>query len=319
MKLTAEREKLLAHLQAVIGVVERRQTMPVLANVLLSVRNGQLSITATDLEVELVAATEVTVQTPGDITVPGRKFLDILRAKGLPERRIMVHATRNALLPLVTDVAVMMGFLFQGQVLLEIIFAWPGVGRELVNLIFAPGSGLRDEASDWIVAADAQPFHGLTMYARSRLDADSLQIRQIEAGANASTKWASGFVRYLKNDAEVTGAANGSLAGGKQENLDIGGDLNIRKNWGVSLYGSRDMVADAWAIRDLGVWHRPRWEEAWFPDAFAGTMGSLLHAVETGEQPDIPGSDNLKTIALCEAVLAGAREHRVTRLDEFTG
>ena len=51
MKLTAEREKLLAPLQAVIGVVERRQTMPVLTNVLLGVRQGQLSITATDLEV----------------------------------------------------------------------------------------------------------------------------------------------------------------------------------------------------------------------------------------------------------------------------
>src|SRR5271167_2778353 len=84
MKLTAEREKLLVPLQAVIGVVERRQTMPVLANVLLSVRKGQLSITATDLEVELVAATEVSVQDSGDITVPGRKFLDILRA--LPEK-----------------------------------------------------------------------------------------------------------------------------------------------------------------------------------------------------------------------------------------
>jgi DNA polymerase-3 subunit beta len=84
MKLTAEREKLLAPLQAVIGVVERRQTMPVLANVLLAVTQGRLSVTATDLEVELVAATEVTVQQTGDITVPGRKFLDILRA--LPER-----------------------------------------------------------------------------------------------------------------------------------------------------------------------------------------------------------------------------------------
>src|ERR1700744_54100 len=84
MKLTAEREKLLGPLQAVIGVVERRQTMPVLANVLLGVRQGQLSITATDLEVELVAATEVAVQEAGDITVPGRKFLEILRA--LPDK-----------------------------------------------------------------------------------------------------------------------------------------------------------------------------------------------------------------------------------------
>jgi DNA polymerase-3 subunit beta len=93
MKLTAEREKLLAPLQAVIGVVERRQTMPVLANVLLGVAQGKLSIAATDLEVELVAATEVTVQQPGDITVPGRKFLDILRA--LPEKSSVSMSTEG--------------------------------------------------------------------------------------------------------------------------------------------------------------------------------------------------------------------------------
>jgi DNA polymerase-3 subunit beta len=88
MKLTAEREKLLAPLQAVIGVVERRQTMPVLANVLLCARDGKLSITATDLEVELVASTaEVGIQQAGDITVPGRKLLDILRA--LPEKLLV--------------------------------------------------------------------------------------------------------------------------------------------------------------------------------------------------------------------------------------
>ena len=53
---------MLAPLQAVIGVVERRQTMPVLANVLLRARDGQLLDHGTDLEVELVASTEVTVQ-----------------------------------------------------------------------------------------------------------------------------------------------------------------------------------------------------------------------------------------------------------------
>src|SRR5208282_1968064 len=103
MKLTAEREKLLAPLQAVIGVVERRQTMPVLANVLLGVREGQLSITATDLEVELVSATEVAAQEAGDITVPGRKFLDILRALpdkvpvalGLEGEKVVIKAGRS--------------------------------------------------------------------------------------------------------------------------------------------------------------------------------------------------------------------------------
>jgi len=103
MKLTATREEILAPLQSVIGVVERRQTMPVLANVLLSARENRLAITGTDLEVELVAAAKVGVEQPGDITVPGRKLLDIFRA--LPDgvnvtlsteaERIIVRAGRS--------------------------------------------------------------------------------------------------------------------------------------------------------------------------------------------------------------------------------
>ena len=103
MKLTATREDLLAPLQSVIGVVERRQTMPVLANVLLSARDNRLAITGTDLEVELVAATKVGLEQPGDITVPGRKLVDIFRA--LPDgvnvtlstegERVVVRAGRS--------------------------------------------------------------------------------------------------------------------------------------------------------------------------------------------------------------------------------
>ena len=81
MKLSTSRESLLKPLQAVIGVFERRQTMPVLANVLLHADDGVLSVTATDLEVELVARSKVdSIDAPGDITVPGRKLLDICRA-----------------------------------------------------------------------------------------------------------------------------------------------------------------------------------------------------------------------------------------------
>jgi len=83
MKFSAEREALLKPLQAVIGVVERRQTMPILANVLLEVKDGKIAVTATDLEVELVATAAVDVAGSGDVTVPGRKLLDICRA--LPE------------------------------------------------------------------------------------------------------------------------------------------------------------------------------------------------------------------------------------------
>jgi DNA polymerase-3 subunit beta len=93
MKLTAAREDLLAPLQSVIGVVERRQTMPVLANVLLSARDNRLSITGTDLEVELVATRMVGVQQAGDITIPGRKLLDIF--KSLPEKTSVTLSTEG--------------------------------------------------------------------------------------------------------------------------------------------------------------------------------------------------------------------------------
>lgn len=84
MNLTVSRELLLRPLQAVIGVVERRQTMPILANILMVVKDDKLSITATDLEVELVAVENVDdVGGPGEIAVPARKLLDICRA--LPE------------------------------------------------------------------------------------------------------------------------------------------------------------------------------------------------------------------------------------------
>src|SRR3569833_3564216 len=93
MKLTASREDILNPLQSVLGVVERRQTMPVLANVLLSARDDKLSITGTDLEVELVATASASVQAAGDITVPGRKLLDIFKA--LPEKTSVTLSTEG--------------------------------------------------------------------------------------------------------------------------------------------------------------------------------------------------------------------------------
>jgi DNA polymerase-3 subunit beta len=80
MKFSAPRETILKPLQTVVGVVERRQTMPILSNVLLSVQGNKLSVSATDLEVEMVAEAEVEGDVGGDITVPGRKLHDIFRA-----------------------------------------------------------------------------------------------------------------------------------------------------------------------------------------------------------------------------------------------
>jgi DNA polymerase-3 subunit beta len=83
MKFSIQREALLKPLQHIIGVVERRQTLPVLGNVLLNASKKTIKMTATDLEVELQAQVEVPVTEVGDITLPARKLFDICRA--LPE------------------------------------------------------------------------------------------------------------------------------------------------------------------------------------------------------------------------------------------
>ncbi|WP_322980015.1 DNA polymerase III subunit beta [Pseudomonas sp. C11] len=88
MHFTIQREALLKPLQLVAGVVERRQTLPVLSNVLLVVEGQQLSLTGTDLEVELVG--RVTLEDaaePGEITVPARKLMDI--CKSLPSDAVI--------------------------------------------------------------------------------------------------------------------------------------------------------------------------------------------------------------------------------------
>lgn len=104
MKFIVSREALLKPLQLVAGVVERRQTLPVLSNVLLVLKGDQLSLTGTDLEVEIIGRVAVEQGgVAGDITVPARKLVDI--CKSLPdgsmiefiqeEQRILVRSGRS--------------------------------------------------------------------------------------------------------------------------------------------------------------------------------------------------------------------------------
>lgn len=80
MKFSISRETFLQPLTQVIGVVERRQTLPVLANFMLAARDGKLTITGTDMEVELVSSVAVDISQEGEITVPARKLVDIVKA-----------------------------------------------------------------------------------------------------------------------------------------------------------------------------------------------------------------------------------------------
>ena len=80
MRFSLQREAFLKPLAQVVNVVERRQTLPVLANLLALVQDGQLSLTGTDLEVEMVARCAVDDAQDGEVTIPARKLFDIVRA-----------------------------------------------------------------------------------------------------------------------------------------------------------------------------------------------------------------------------------------------
>lgn len=80
MKTTIKREDLLVPLQQIIGAVERRQTLPILGNILFKSSSGDLRLSATDLEIEMVSC--VIADSPEDFetTIPARKLLDICKA-----------------------------------------------------------------------------------------------------------------------------------------------------------------------------------------------------------------------------------------------
>jgi DNA polymerase III subunit beta len=80
MRFSLQREVLLKPLQQVVNVVERRQTLPVLANLLVSVEAGRLSLTGTDLEVEMIARSDIEQAEDGETTIPARKLFEIVRA-----------------------------------------------------------------------------------------------------------------------------------------------------------------------------------------------------------------------------------------------
>lgn len=95
MKFTADRETLLRPLQLVTGVVERRHTLPILANVLVEARDGMVRMTGTDLEVSLSAAvTGAVIDREGSTTIPAKKLTDIWRS--LPDSaRVTVDLEDN--------------------------------------------------------------------------------------------------------------------------------------------------------------------------------------------------------------------------------
>lgn len=80
MQITITREELLKPLAYVTGVVERRQTLPVLSYVLLRQQDGEMTFTGTDLEIEIIARASRSGSANVEMTLPARKLFDICRA-----------------------------------------------------------------------------------------------------------------------------------------------------------------------------------------------------------------------------------------------
>lgn len=89
-----EKEALLKPLQVVVGVVERKQTMPILSNILIEKENGKIRLTATDLEIQITNTIETDDDSSAAITVGGKKLQDILRI--LPDQsKISIEVKEN--------------------------------------------------------------------------------------------------------------------------------------------------------------------------------------------------------------------------------
>ena len=100
MNIIINSEEFVSHLNNIVGVVDRKQTMPILGHILMSGMSGEITITATDLEVQISSSFKANITEDFSITLPGRKLFDILRSLGNTEVEL---STDNDLVILKTD------------------------------------------------------------------------------------------------------------------------------------------------------------------------------------------------------------------------
>jgi DNA polymerase-3 subunit beta len=93
MELTVRRGDFLNELTLMQGVVERKNTIPILSNILLRAADGHLSFTSTDLDLTLLSQAQAKVSRPGSVTVPARKLFDLIR--NLPEADVALKLMDN--------------------------------------------------------------------------------------------------------------------------------------------------------------------------------------------------------------------------------
>lgn len=93
MEFTIEKDKFLKALTKVQGIIEKKHTLPILANVLIEAKNNEIIITATDLEVGLKSKYNVDVKKDGKVTLSAKKLFEII--KELPDKKIIFTSKNN--------------------------------------------------------------------------------------------------------------------------------------------------------------------------------------------------------------------------------
>jgi LPS-assembly protein len=99
-----------------------------------------------------------------------------------------------------------------------------------------------------VTSATITPITGFSVFARTRLDSDTLAIRRQEAGANLSLTNVRGFVRYLNDRTDVTGV--------KVRDVQGAGELYLTKTWGLTFAAIRDLENKVWRTRELGLLYK---------------------------------------------------------------
>jgi DNA polymerase-3 subunit beta len=153
MHFTIEKEVFLRSLARVQGIVEKRNTIPILSNALIEAEEGSIKLTATDLEVGMQASYPATVTAQGRITVSAKKVYEII--KELPEREISFTAKENSWIEIRCGKSL---FNIVGLSPEEFPY-FPHPGED--NLVSLPGSKLKEmiEKTSFSISTDESKYN----------------------------------------------------------------------------------------------------------------------------------------------------------------
>ncbi len=133
--------------------------------------------------------------------------------------------------------------------------------------IYPAKTGLNFHASDWVIAGDATPVAGISLYGRALLD-DQGSAETQEVGIDYAYDRAQGYLRYAVDNTQPTG---------RIANIEAASDVFITKNWGFSAVAIRDLQQQAWRLGELGVIYKDdciRVEVVWQrQDTVLGQLG----------------------------------------------